>query len=566
MPLRTKVLGLFLVLGVLPLIGLGAVEYARSLDAVEALLVAQNARLADRVAAVIHARTTRMESDLLLLAENAESQRWLRSSEADAEATAALQQFFNDAWSRLQADYQGVQLTDARGRTLGMSHDSAEFGEQAQTVLAPVVRSIRDDRTGRELGSLRVQPRAATLLAAGELPAGFGEQGQGLVLDRTTGAVIFHSAPQASLRTSNELFGADFRPEQLASTSGSLRFVAGDTDYVAAFRRIDGAPWTVVMAAAVSEFSAPFTTVGRSTLITFTIVAVLAALLFGGLVGRTTRSLEELTAAASVVGQGNFAPALPRASGDEVGRLSAAFGTMVARVRDMMEEVQAKRQMAVLGEFAAQLSHEVRNPLTSIKMNQQRIQRFLDERDAPADIRQSMTIALREVDRLDGVVQGVLQLARQATDTREWRSPNALVREVIEVVSDQAKAQHVNIDGTLDDGDDQLQADAVRLKGALLNLVINALEAMPAGGTVRLNSVVADGNWQLSVTDTGPGIPEDRRSSVFNPFASTKAVGTGLGLPIARRAIEEHGGTLSLGALEADCGATFVVKLPLVRT
>ena len=134
------------------------------------------------------------------------------------------------------------------------------------------------------------------------------------------------------------------------------------------------------------------------------------------------------------------------------------------------------------------------------------------------------------------------------------------------MVSDQAKAQHVNIDGTLDDGDDQLQADAVRLKGALLNLVINLLEAMPAGGTVRLTSVVAEGMWQLSVTDTGPGIPEDRRSSVFNPFASTKAVGTGLGLPIARRAIEEHGGTLSLGAWDADCGATFVVKLPLVRT
>ncbi len=559
MRLRVKVIGLFLLLGMLPLLGLGAVEYIRSIRAVEALLVAQNARLAQRAAASLAVRTKRLESDVLLLSDNAESQRWLRRSLTDSTSTAELQRFLDDAWIQLRGSYRDVVVTDARGRSLTVSDDRVDAGD----ALAPFVHTIRDDATGRELGAVQVRPRLSSLLRAEELSPGFGERGYGAVVDRRSGDVLYHSEAENLRRELATVFGPAVDVLQLSAPTGSLRFVSGDTAYVAAFHEVPGASWTVVMSAAVPEFSAPFVEVGRSTVLIFSGVAIMSSMLFGTLIGRVTRSLEELTSAASVVGAGNFAPLLPRAGADEVGRLSAAFGGMVRRVRDMMEEIRSQRQMAVLGEFAAQLSHEVRNPLTAIKMNLQRIERFLGAQDTPPDTSQSMTIALREVQRLDDVVRGVLQLARHPADTRETRSLNGMLREVCEVLQDQCVAQRVTLSIALTDGADTVPADSARFKGAMLNLMNNALDAMPDGGRLLLETRVADGRWQLTITDSGPGIPPESRSRIFRPFETTKSVGTGLGLPLARRAIEEHGGTLELVDAPVGIGATFVIRIPV---
>ena len=562
MRLRVKVLGLFLLLGMLPLVALGAVEYIRSLRAVESLLVAQNARLADRAAAGIAVRTRRLESDVLLLTDNAESQRWLRREANDTTSAAELQRFLADALVQMRGSYRDVALTDAGGRSLTV----ADAGINGDDVLAPFVRTIRDDATGRELGTIRVRARTTTLLRTDEVAPGFGERGHSVVIDRATGAMVYHSVERSARRELPAVLGPDINAARLTTPSGSLRYVSGDTVYVAAFHAVTGVPWTVIMSAAVSEFSAPFATVGRSTVLIFGGVAVLATMLFGAMIGRVTGSLEELTAAASVVGAGNFAPTLPPASADEVGRLSAAFGSMVARVRDMMDEVRAQRQMAVLGEFAAQLSHEVRNPLTAIKLNLQRIERFLAEQQAPVDTAQSMTIALREVGRLDAVVRGVLQLARHGAERRESRSLNTMLLEVCEMLQDHCAAQHVQLKMLLADGVDVISVDCARFKGAILNLMNNALEAMPDGGQLWLDTRIDAGVWQLTITDSGPGISPADRSRVFRPFETTKGVGTGLGLPLARRAMEEHGGTLELAESPIGTGATFVVRVPVSAT
>lgn len=559
MRLRVKVLGLFLLLGMLPLLGLGAVEYIRSLRAVEALLSAQNARLAERAAASIAVRTTRLQSDLLLLSDNEESQRWLRRNSGDTTAATPLQQFLDDAWVQLRGSYRDVVLTDANGKSVTVQDEGINGGD----VLAPFVRTILDDANGRELGVVQVRPRMSSLLRAEEVMPGFGERGYGIVVDRTSGAVVYHSATLSAQRELSTVLGPAVSILQLSAPSGSLRFVSGDTTYVGAFHEVPGAPWTVVMSAAVPEFSAPFETVGRSTILTFGAVALLATILFGALVGRVTRSLEELTSAASVVGAGNFAPTLPHAGTDEVGRLSAAFGSMVNRVRHMMDEVRAQRQMAVLGEFAAQLSHEVRNPLTAIKMNLQRIERFLVSRDTPPDTTQSMTIALREVQRLDDVVRGVLQLARHTPDIREPHSLTAMLKEVCEMLQDQCAAQRVVMTTTFGDEADIIPADSARFKGAILNLMNNALDAMPEGGGLSLATRLRGSVWELTLVDSGPGIPMESRSRVFRPFETTKGVGTGLGLPLARRAIEELGGSIEIVDTADGSGATFVVRVPI---
>ena len=142
------------------------------------------------------------------------------------------------------------------------------------------------------------------------------------------------------------------------------------------------------------------------------VTATLAAIGFLVLLWRSTRSLGMLTVAADAVGRGNLEPELPRAGGDEVGRLASAFHIMTRRVRETMADIERSRQMAAVGQFASQIAHEIRNPLTSIKLNLQKLERAARAGRMPGESERPLEITLREIDRLDRVVHGVLQLGR----------------------------------------------------------------------------------------------------------------------------------------------------------
>jgi signal transduction histidine kinase len=298
----------------------------------------------------------------------------------------------------------------------------------------------------------------------------------------------------------------------------------------------------------------------------FLLVALLATLVFNQLLRRSTRSLEELTAATAVVGSGDFAPALPPAGRDEVGRLTASFDTMVGKIREMVTQIETSRQMAVLGQFAAQLSHEIRNPLTSIKLNLQKLERSTREGRLPETALRPLEISLREVARLDGVVRGVLDLARVGGRPTVELSLRDLIEEALDVVAGQSEAQAVRIERTFPAAPLLVRADAAQLKGALLNLMLNALEVMPNGGSLSVRATLQDGRVRLAIADSGPGIPPAARAEIFRPFFTTKSSGTGLGLPLARRAIEDQGGSLALAAETESGGAQFVIELPLRPT
>jgi two-component system sensor histidine kinase AtoS len=289
--------------------------------------------------------------------------------------------------------------------------------------------------------------------------------------------------------------------------------------------------------------------------------------MFVQLLRRATRSLEELTRAADAVGAGNLAPELPLAGRDEVGRLSAAFDVMTRRLREMISQVESSRQLAILGEFASQLAHEIRNPLTSIKLNLQGLARDARSGDVSETSSASIDICLREIGRLDQVVGGVLALAHSGPADSAPRSLNSLAEQSLRLIRDQAAAQRVSIVAELDATPDIVLADDSRLQGAILNLVLNALAAMPSGGTLTVRTdETPDGSpfVRLHVVDTGAGIEQEARERVFRPFHTSRPGGTGLGLPIARRTVEAHGGRLVLSdPVAADQGAWFIVELPL---
>jgi signal transduction histidine kinase len=573
MSLRAKLLALFLLLAVIPLLALGGVEYARSLRALEALIAAQNARVAQRVAQTIETRAALLRSDLLLLAENAETQRWLTRRSAGGDDSAAAREanrFLREAWSRMGSSYAGLVYRDGQGQViyrLGPMFETDASGERGtRESLDPVEQPIRMLQSGASLGAVSLVPTLAAMLPIDALASGFGETGYGMVLDRARERVLYHPNRAMQGIAIAPLVAAGtwkVSPATLERASGTFRYHAGDTLRVASFQSLTAPPWTVVVSGAVKEFAGPFTAVRRWTLLLFLLVALVATLVFGQLLRRTTRSLEELTTATAVVGRGDFTPTLPPAGRDEVGKLTASFETMVRKIREMVSQIESSRQMAVLGQFAAQLSHEIRNPLTSIKLNLQKLEREEREGRLPPSAGRPLEISLREVGRLDGVVRGVLDLARLQPRETLTCSLHRLADETLDVVAGQAEGQGVRVEREFEAWADEVQVDPSQLKGALLNLVLNALDAMPVGGTLRVVTGLNNGRIRLAVSDTGAGIPPAVRAEIFRPFFTTKSAGTGLGLPLAKRAIEDNGGTLALAPERTEPGTEFVIELPL---
>jgi signal transduction histidine kinase len=330
--------------------------------------------------------------------------------------------------------------------------------------------------------------------------------------------------------------------------------------------------WTVVSSASLDEFAPPF---ARTRLINMAVVLAAAAAVGAAFLvttRRMTRSLADLTTAADEVASGNFSPRLPPPGSDEVGKLSTAFGLMVSEVQEMLRRVRESRHMAVIGQFASQLSHEIRNPLTSIKLNLQSLERDVAAKRIPEDSARPVDICLREVTRLDRVVRGVLSVARTRPAVRERGSVHDAVQGALEVLWPQLEAQGVAVVRDLSAARDVVLCDAEQLKGVFLNLFLNGAEAMPQGGTLRvLTETAADGEVgkqviRVRVADEGQGVPFDLREKIFEPFFTTKGEGTGFGLTLAQHAVEEHEGMLRLEDGGASAGAVFVVELPLAET
>jgi len=317
------------------------------------------------------------------------------------------------------------------------------------------------------------------------------------------------------------------------------------------------------------------------------LVAGIASLAFVLVVRTGTRSLLALTSAADQVGGGNFAPRLPEPGQDEVGRLTTAFGLMVERVEEMVRQIEASRHMAVVGEFASQISHEVRNPLTTLKLNLQTLQRAADRGRIPEDQEPAVETCLQEIQRLDRVVKGVLALGRPPAASFAPCSVHKILDAALRVARPQGRQRGVRVDAELGAGSDRVSGDAEQLEAAFLNLLLNGLDAAEGeGGRVLVTTDISSdgpeapgagpsesgthkarsgGSILVRITDSGPGIEPAARNQIFRPFYSSKSAGSGFGLPLALRTIEEHRGRLELEeGSDSLGGAAFRIELPLL--
>jgi two-component system sensor histidine kinase HydH len=232
----------------------------------------------------------------------------------------------------------------------------------------------------------------------------------------------------------------------------------------------------------------------------------------------------------------------------------------LTEVRALHREIERDRRLASVGRLAAGVAHEIRNPLSSIKgfatYFKQRYQ------DVPED-QQTANIMIQEVDRLNRVVSQLLEFARPVRVSLKPASFTNLVADSVKLIQQQAQDKKITVNTTNSVKIDKIKIDPDRFNQVLLNLYLNAIEAMEPGGKLQINisDGAENGGLSIQISDTGNGIAAQDLSKIFDPYFTTKSSGTGLGLAIAHNIVEAMDGTIEV-ASEVGKGTTFRITIP----
>ncbi len=281
---------------------------------------------------------------------------------------------------------------------------------------------------------------------------------------------------------------------------------------------------------------------------------------------RITRPVVELAEGARAVAEGNWHTRMKTGAGGEIGQLAAAFNAMTGTLAAQRERLVQAERVAAWRELARRLAHELRNPLFPLQITLENLQRA---RSLPPEqfneIFQESTATLKaELSNLNIIVGRFSDFSKMPTPQLRRVNVNDAVRNAVRLFEAQFSAvgkPAITPDLRLDEVLPEIEADPDLLHRALQNLVLNALDAMPAGGTLTLRTSAHDGGVCLEVSDSGQGLTPEECSRLFTPYYTSKQHGTGLGLAIVQSVVSDHGGTISV-ASDPGSGTTFRIELP----
>ncbi len=281
------------------------------------------------------------------------------------------------------------------------------------------------------------------------------------------------------------------------------------------------------------------------------------------LVHLSLRPIERLIRGTQQIGEGRYDP-VEVETHDEIGKLAEAFNQMAGSLAQREKRILQMERLATVGRMAAQVAHEVRNPLNALGLNAEMLGDEIDHLPDPqrAEARKLLAELQQEIDRLAGVTETYLSLARLPRPDREPADLRVEVEATLAFLADELAGAGITVTTAFDPDLPTLPLDGRQLRQALLNLLRNAREAQPDGGRVHVEIAAERDLVVLVVEDHGPGVPAERAEAIFDPFLSTKADGTGLGLAITRQIVEGHGGTIRCVPATGG-GAAFRVELPL---
>ena len=277
------------------------------------------------------------------------------------------------------------------------------------------------------------------------------------------------------------------------------------------------------------------------------------------------RPLQRLGDAAGRIARGDYAHRIAVQGPREIAELAQEFNVMGQAIEERSIELVRTERLATAGKMAAMITHEVRNPLSSIGLNTELLEEELaalpDDRAAEA---QALCRAITtEVDRLTDITEEYLQLARLPTPKLQRRIPDCVVLSVVDFIRDQLLSRGVHIDAAVEDAP-RLALDEGQIRQVLLNLIRNAADAVEGQDDARITVSVRtrDDRVVLEIADNGPGISVEMMPKLYEAFVSTKSSGTGLGLALTQQIISDHGATIEAHNEEGS-GAVFSIEFPL---
>lgn len=438
----------------------------------------------------------------------------------------AMREELFELWAGISPFVVYLELRDLEGELVGRLPDA--LGPEVYGATEPQGTLDREYPvlarfTGEPSGTMTVRFRVEGLLPPGFLAQGVGGSVPG-IFDARSGASLSPTVIEPTL-FSRDLF--TWRGEE----------------WVTEERLLEDPPLRFALAAPLEPVTTPFDRAARRGALAILLAVILSVLLVSVFSKRIMRPLDRLVAAAGTVASGDLTTRLEETGPPGVRDTARAFNAMSEALDHTLQQLSQKEATAAVGEFAADLAHEVRNPLTAIRTDLQRAQRKL-----PSDPNAATKLVERavvSVDRLNGTVSDFLRVARsgQVSLTRcDLRSP---VAGAIRASEPQRNHKGCTF-GFADPGDAvMIMGDPDALQGVFLNLLLNAVDAIEPGQAVGVRLVPLTGSEvAVEVWDEGPGIPEGLKEVVFDPFVTTKDHGTGLGLAIARRVARAHGSDL----------------------
>ena len=288
---------------------------------------------------------------------------------------------------------------------------------------------------------------------------------------------------------------------------------------------------------------------------------------------RITRPVERLAAGARAVAQGDWSTRVEVASHDEIGELAQAFNRMTAQILEQQERALQAERVAAWRELARRLAHELKNPLFPLQITIENLQRARQrpEREFDEVFRESTGTLLEELANLKTIVGRFSDFAKMPAPQFEIVDVNEIVNGVMKLHEAQLRKAPLH-EGSraieslveLAGGELKIRADRDQLRRAFGNLVLNAMDAMPGGGTLRVATAHIDNGARLSVSDSGQGLTQEECARLFTPYYTTKQHGTGLGLAIVQSVVSDHHGKISVES-EPGRGATFIIDLPALQ-
>ena len=296
-------------------------------------------------------------------------------------------------------------------------------------------------------------------------------------------------------------------------------------------------------------------------------VIVLGLILGWWISARVTRPIEELAAGAREVAAGHWEARVQVRSRDEVGQLAEAFNEMTRQLAEQRERLVQTERVAAWRELARRLAHELKNPLFPLQLTVENLQRAREQTSEQFDeVFFESTATLREeLENLKTIVSRFSDFAKMPPPEFEPVDMNELVRSAVKLFEPQLAPMGrppITPELYLDENLPHPPADPILLRRALENLILNSLDAMPAGGTLTVRTAQRNGAVRLEVTDTGEGLTPEECARLFTPYYTTKRLGTGLGLAIVQSVVSDHGGRIEVESAPG-AGATFRIELPV---